>query len=239
MSSKKFSIIVADPPYSFNDNLNSKSSIKRGASSLYQVMDIEDIIALNVLDVVEEDALLCLWVPSSLLAEGLQIMDAWGFKQKQTLVWAKLVKSPFKKIMSKTKKLIKSCVSKKITVEEGISELQAYISSFDFNSILGFGMGHLFRQSHEIALIGTRGSITSQLKNKSQRSVIFDQNYRHSQKPEILQNQLEKMFPQSDGHSYLELFGRRLRNNWTVLGNEVCVDSSGKPEDIVDSLKNL
>jgi N6-adenosine-specific RNA methylase IME4 len=91
-------------------------------------------------------------------------------------------------------------------------------------------MGRLFRQTHEICLIGTRGKIYKQLANKSQRSVGFAENLRHSAKPEDLQDSLEIMFPKA---RKLELFARRIRPDWTCLGNEI----DGK--DIRDALAAL
>ncbi len=93
-------------------------------------------------------------------------------------------------------------------------------------------MGRLFRQTHEICLIGTNNNkIYKKLKNKSQRSVSFGENLKHSAKPEHLQNSLDEMFP---GTEKLEMFARRHRKDWLCVGNEIC-----NGEDIRDSLKNL
>jgi N6-adenosine-specific RNA methylase IME4 len=98
----------------------------------------------------------------------------------------------------------------------------------DLNDTLAFGMGRLFRQTHEIAIIGTSGkSIYPKLKNHSQRSVVFDVNKGHSIKPEILQDRLDEMFPECEK---IEFFARRLRTGWTCIGDGV----TGK--DIRESL---
>lgn len=89
----------------------------------------------------------------------------------------------------------------------------------DPNNMMRIGMGRLFRQAHEIALVGTSGkSVYKLLKNKSQRSVSLDLNDGHSIKPPTLQNRLELMFPDANK---LELFGRRSKDGWTVLGDGV------------------
>ena len=62
-------------------------------------------------------------------------------------------------------------------------------------------------------------------------SVSFGENLKHSAKPEHLQDSLEIMFPQG---KKLELFARRVRPDWTCLGNEVC-----NGEDITVSLAKL
>ena len=98
--------------------------------------------------------------------------------------------------------------------------------------MLSFGMGRLFRQTHEICLIGINNTkIYKHLENKSQRSVCFKNNAGHSIKPESLQNSLDLMFPKANK---LEMFARRKRENWTNIGHNV-LDG----EDIVISLQNL
>lgn len=199
----KFDIVVADPCWSFNDSI-SMSDVKRGAAANYPTLDIEAIKALPVKEIVAKDAILALWVPSSLLQDGMDTMKSWGFIQKQIFVWNK-TKLEMPKIDN---------------YPEGLNE------------ILSFGMGRLFRNCSEICLIGTRGKVYENLKNKSQRNVCFAQNFKHSQKPETLQNRLEIMFPNPE-FKRLEMFARRKRDNWICLGNEI----DGK--DIRDALKEL
>ncbi len=89
----------------------------------------------------------------------------------------------------------------------------------DPNNSTRVGMGRLFRQSHEIALIGVSGkSIYPLLQDRSQRSVGFDLNVGHSTKPETLQDRLDLMFPSA---SKIELFARRIRPGWTCLGSAI------------------
>jgi N6-adenosine-specific RNA methylase IME4 len=96
-------------------------------------------------------------------------------------------------------------------------------------------MGRLFRQTHELVLIGVRGKIYNHLENKSQRSVHFYPATKHSVKPELLQDMLENMFP-ADTNLCLELFARRDRKNWICAGNE---NKSTFGEDIRDSITRL
>jgi len=101
----------------------------------------------------------------------------------------------------------------------------------DPNNSTRVGMGRLFRQSHEIALIGTSGkSVYPLLEDHSQRSVAFDLNQGHSIKPPTLQKRLEVMFPDAEK---LELYARRPRKGWTCLGDAI----DGK--DIAVSLHDI
>lgn len=107
-------------------------------------------------------------------------------------------------------------------------------SPFTLDNSLSFGMGRTFRAAHELALIGINNTqLYQSLQNKSQRSVSFAPNLGHSVKPECLQDSLDCMFPHANK---LELFARRVRPNWTCLGNE-CPASLG--EDISTSINHL
>lgn len=241
--SDKFQVIVADPPWAFFDKLK-MSDVARGAAANYNTMTISDIKAMKVKEIADPTgAILALWVPSSLLQEGLDTMNAWGFKHKQTYIWVKTKTDVFKKVKTLISKDMKALIkvfglvndvsTEKTRVKDFLSGTIHYVNSFDFNKdSLAFGMGRLFRQTHEICLIGTNNTgIYKSLKNKSQRSVSFGENLKHSAKPEHLQDSLEIMFP---GTKMIELFARRSRAGWTCLGNEVC-----NGEDIRDSLKKL
>jgi N6-adenosine-specific RNA methylase IME4 len=102
----------------------------------------------------------------------------------------------------------------------------------DINDETRFGMGRLFRQAHEIALIGTLGkNVYKNIVSKSQRSVAFDVNKGHSIKTELLQNRLEMMFPTS---KKLEIFARRIRQGWTCIGDGVTgIDVRTSIEDLI------
>ncbi len=87
-----FSVIVADPPWTFSDKLKMED-VKRGAEAHYRTLSIDDICQLPVKDWCNPDALLALWVPSSLLDEGMRVMTAWGFAQKQIYTWVKMTRT--------------------------------------------------------------------------------------------------------------------------------------------------
>jgi N6-adenosine-specific RNA methylase IME4 len=229
----KYDLIVSDPPWSFDDGLR-MSTVKRSAEANYAVLDIKAIKQLKVSEIAAENAVLALWVPSSLLQEGLDTMKAWGFRQTQTHIWVKIKNEPLFSLIKLFVKKAKSQVNPE-TISPGSLRkiLQESISGFSLDNILAFGMGRLFRQTHEICLLGVRGKAYENLSNKAQRSVHFDTNKKHSAKPEILQDRLEKMYPKA---TKLEMFARRSRADWTCVGLE-CPDTIG--EDIRDSLDRL
>lgn len=233
---KQFQVIVADPAWPFKDLLR-MSDVKRGASANYDTLTMSDIQALPVQKICHpEGAVLCLWVPGSLLQHGLDTMKAWGFTHKQTYVWIKTKKEPLEFFKKSIVGILKKpeVVYDKFAYVRIVKSIAGSVKNVgaDLRKTLAFGMGRLFRQTHEICLVGTsKNSIYNQLSDKSQRSVCFGENLRHSSKPEELQNSLEIMFPKAN---YIELFARRIRPGWTCLGNEVC-----NGEDIKISLNKL
>lgn len=233
--SNKFKIIVADPPWSFQDSLK-MSEVKRGASDNYNIMSIKQIKELSIKDIADPSgAILALWVPSSLLQEGLDVMKVWGFEHKQTYVWAKIKKDPLKNLFSSSYKNLAKTLSTWIA-KEVKSGLSNTFSLFKLSNILSFGMGRLFRQTHEICLLGINNKkIYKDLQNKSQRSVSFGVNLKHSAKPEDLQDSLDLMFPTYQGNK-IELFARRQRDGWVCIGNEAPATLG---EDITISIDKL
>lgn len=210
------------------------SKVKRGAAANYKLLSNDTIKKLKVADIAEKNSVLALWVPSSLISTGIEVMNEWGFRQTQTWIWVKIKKDPFAQLKKSLRKsaAASSGPGKKNKVVDLI-DIEKSISAFDFNTTLAFGMGRLFRQCHEVVLLGVKGSPYKGLKNKSQRSIALDVNLKHSVKPESLQDRLELMFPNS---KKLELFARRVRPDWTCVGLE-CPSSLG--EDIHDSIERL
>lgn len=55
----------------------------------YPTMSIDAISALPVADLAEADAALWLWTTNRWLRDAFAVVDAWGFRYRQTLVWGK------------------------------------------------------------------------------------------------------------------------------------------------------
>lgn len=216
-----FNCIVCDCPWSMKDGLT-MGDTPRGAISNYSLLDTNALCKLDVPSIVDPNGcILVLWALGSMLEDALQVMKAWGFQQKQILVWVKTKKQPLQNL--------KKTLRKSKNIENDVD-------SFDLNDSLSFGMGRLWRASHEIALIGINSTkIYKELKNKSQRSVLFHENTKHSKKPESIQDSLELMFP-NPNLLRLEIFARRQRKGWVCVGNESVMTLG---EDITISLNKL
>lgn len=86
---RRFGTVLADPPWRFA-NRTGKMAPEHRRLSRYATMTVEEIAALPVGDVAAGTAHLYLWVPNALLAEGLNVMSAWGFQYKTNIVWHKI-----------------------------------------------------------------------------------------------------------------------------------------------------
>lgn len=91
LEGQKFATILADPPWQFT-NRTGKMAPEHHRLSRYPTMTLDDIKALPVGEVAEDTAHLYLWVPNALLAEGLAVMQAWGFTYKTNIIWYKIRK---------------------------------------------------------------------------------------------------------------------------------------------------
>lgn len=83
-----FGTVLADPPWRF-DNRTGKVAPEHRRLSRYDTMDAKEIAALPVSDLMDSQSHCYLWVPNALLAEGLMVLEEWGFTYKANIVWAK------------------------------------------------------------------------------------------------------------------------------------------------------
>jgi len=80
-----FPVIYADPPWQYEHPISDSRRIE----NQYPTMTIEEICNLPVSDITTEDAILFLWVSTPMLKKGLQVLDAWGFEYRTSMVWVK------------------------------------------------------------------------------------------------------------------------------------------------------
>ncbi|WP_347345826.1 MT-A70 family methyltransferase [Microbacterium sp.] len=83
-----FRTVLADPPWRFA-NRTGKVAPEHRRLDRYDTMTLADIKALPVESTLAKDAHLYLWVPNALLPDGIEVMQAWGFRYVSNLVWAK------------------------------------------------------------------------------------------------------------------------------------------------------
>jgi N6-adenosine-specific RNA methylase IME4 len=82
-----YRVIVADPPWHFESD--EKQNPERRAAKPYPLMTTEQICQIDVAAIAHGDCLLWLWTTNFHMREAFTVLDAWGFKQKTILTWAK------------------------------------------------------------------------------------------------------------------------------------------------------
>ena len=220
---RQYSVIVADPPWKFDDKLT-MSRVKRGGDANYcGTMTVSQLCELPINQILDSEySILVLWYASGFRHAADEVMRAWGFEYKQEWVW----------------------------VKTGVKENRTEGSSIPGDIKLKFGMGRLARYCHEMMLVGVRGRVYNHLRNHSQRTVFLAEPPpkrkvyipkigrhllvgTHSSKPEKVQDAIDLMFP--DGHK-IELFARRQRLGWRCIGNEAPATYG---EDITRTLRRI
>jgi len=79
------------------------------------------------------------------------------------------------------------------------------------------GMGYYARQQHELLLIAKKGDIPAPEAGNRPGSVIRSPRTKHSSKPAIFHEIIERMYPELPR---IELFSRREREGWDAWGNQ-------------------
>ena len=89
MTSKKYNIIYADPPWQY-----ARSKVQGAAEKHYRTMSVDDICQLPIAEICCKDCILFMWATFPQLREALQVIKAWGFDYKSVaFVWLKQNKS--------------------------------------------------------------------------------------------------------------------------------------------------
>jgi N6-adenosine-specific RNA methylase IME4/ParB-like chromosome segregation protein Spo0J len=79
LPSGPFQVIVADPPWRY----------ETGNGLPYPTMPLEEIKAMPVWDIADENSILWLWTTNAHLRVAFEVVDAWGFEYKTLLTWVK------------------------------------------------------------------------------------------------------------------------------------------------------
>jgi N6-adenosine-specific RNA methylase IME4 len=83
----KFAIILADPPWRYEHP--PMGGTGRSIENHYPTMPLEEICALPIAEIANDDALLFLWATAPKLYECMKVIDAWEFTYRTSMVWVK------------------------------------------------------------------------------------------------------------------------------------------------------
>ena len=87
--------------------------------------------------------------------------------------------------------------------------------------------GYWFRTQHELLLVATKGNPVAPAPGTQISSVFEADVGRHSEKPPIIHEMIERLWPTTDK---LEMFARRARPGWALLGAEAPEDPANDDE---------
>ena len=82
----KYRIVYADPPWSYSNTVENYGY----AEGHYKVMSIEELCDMPIKNILEDNAILFMWVTSPLLEDCFPVINSWGFKYKTSFVWDKV-----------------------------------------------------------------------------------------------------------------------------------------------------
>jgi len=87
MGIKKYQIIYADPPWSYNDKMKGTGF---EIEKQYKTMDLESLKQLPIKEISEDNSVLLMWFVYGMLPEALELIKSWGFKYKTiAFIWNK------------------------------------------------------------------------------------------------------------------------------------------------------
>ena len=93
---KKYKIIYADPPWQYK-----RSKVQGAAEKHYPTMQLNELCALPVAELADQDCILFLWATFPQLNEALELIKAWGFTYKSVaFVWLSSTGNPGRGFMA-------------------------------------------------------------------------------------------------------------------------------------------
>jgi N6-adenosine-specific RNA methylase IME4 len=86
-SGAKFATIIIDPPWDWGDE-GDQDQLGRARPD-YATMSKEQLLALPLHDLSDDDCHLYLWITNRSLPKGFELMERWGFRYVTAITWAK------------------------------------------------------------------------------------------------------------------------------------------------------
>jgi N6-adenosine-specific RNA methylase IME4 len=156
---KKYQIIMADPPWKY------WTGGKKNQSKYYKCSSIEEISALSVKDISDDNCIFFIWVTFPILHRVFEVISAWGFEYSTCgFVWVKG----------------KKCFDNKQS---------SFMPSDNLEDFMG--CGSWTRANTELCLIAKRGKIKRL--SKSVRQIIYSPVKKHSQKPDEARDRIVQL----------------------------------------------
>lgn len=192
MVDKKYDLIMADPPWSYNN-----TSSNGAAEDHYGTMSITDLKRMPVWDLSAADAVIAMWYTGTHVKEAIELAEAWGFSVRtmKGFTWVKL------------NQLAESHINKALQA----GEAQDFYDLLELlNRQTRMNGGNYTRANSEDCLIGVKGKGLERL-SASVKQVICSQLGEHSEKPWEARDKLHQLYGDV---KRIELFSRCAAPGW-------------------------
>ena len=199
-----FDLIMADPPWSF-DNFSAKGEAKNPKAH-YACTSLDWIKALPVSVLAGRDCLLWLWATNPMLPQVLEVLAAWGFEFATAGTWVKRTtkgKDAFGTgyvLRSSNEPFLIGKIGTPKTTRSTRSSLVTYAAQGIVGQLGDSQFEALGPDNYWLATVTVEAKVRE-----------------HSRKPNAAFNAAEALMP---GARCIELFSREARPGWAVWGNE-------------------
>lgn len=227
MTSKRFDIIYADPPWQYKDKCTSGN---RGAGYKYPCASLDDLKALPVANMANNNAVLFMWATWPQLPEALELIEAWGFSYKTcAFVWIKRNQRYWENLTSKVRKLMRSITSPR---DIQLDVVKNVIQDKEF--LMGMGAAGT-RANTEVCILAKRrgysrlsSAVRQIVETDEPESWFLPHSGRHSEKPAEIRDRIVELFGDVPR---VELFCRHQPEGWDNWGNEPEISYSVDMDD--------
>lgn len=205
---KKYSILYLDPAWKYNSRANHKTRFRGGACGHYDLMTMEEIKALPIPELADDNCVLFMWCTFPYLEDQIKLFNHWGFKYKTVgFNWIKLNKNKgYKDIVLK---LASGKIAPVVAYRLLIKRIKNNYKPF-------FGVGYYAKSNAEVCLMGIKGKMKPVCNSVS--SAILSPREEHSKKPDECRKRIVKLFGDIPR---LEMFARQNAKGWDAWGNQV------------------
>lgn len=188
----KYQVIYCDPPWWYsNRSANRITKFGGGARAHYNVMTDSQLLDMQSVmnEIADDNSILFMWATCPRLDLAVKLIQRWGFRWVTVgFTWVKVTDD--------------------------------YVVSDDYRTAgrvtAMCGPGGYTSSNVELCLIGVRGSMP--VDEKMIPQVTFHPVLRHSEKPQIFRDKIQRMYPTA---RKIEMFCRHAPEGWDTWGNEV------------------
>lgn len=150
----------------------------------------------------------------------MSMQDIYDFPKTRELVFAPDALLFMWRVASMVPEAMATCKAWGFVPKSEIVWVKTSVSK-KAESSLAFGMGRYVRNCHEVCIIAARPKAVRLIEKLNVRSVFFAPVGKHSAKPQAFYDLVENLTGEPNPERNIDIFGRKKRSGWTVIGDEV------------------